>query len=125
ITVVQRSDGVWGNPGNEPRRRRGGARPRQLAAWRGRSRRPHISGGVDHASAEALTRTVEGSTAMSDASSDTSGVGFPPPLIYACGFAAGYGAHRLLPVRLLLVASVVESLLGLGLSVVGVNRADV
>src|SRR2546427_802185 len=36
---------------------------------------------------------------MSDASSDTSGVGFPPPLHYAGGFVAGVGAHRLVPGR--------------------------
>jgi len=78
---------------------------------------------VDRASAEALTRTVEGSTAMSDASSDTSGVGFPPPLIYAGGFAAGYGAHRLLPIRLWLEPTVVQSLLGWGLLVGGVLLA--
>src|SRR2546428_13804542 len=35
---------------------------------------------------------------MSHASSDTSGVGFPPPLLYAGGFVAGVGAHRLLRV---------------------------
>ena len=60
---------------------------------------------------------------MSDASSDTSGVGFPPPLIYAGGFAAGYGAHRLLPIRLWLEPTVVQSLLGWGLLVGGVLLA--
>ena len=60
---------------------------------------------------------------MSDASSDTSGVVFPPPLIYAGGFAAGYGAHRLLPIRLWGEPTVVESLLGWGLLVAGVLLA--
>src|SRR5207244_925861 len=54
--LVRPADDVRGHPGNEPRRRRGGARSRQLGAWRGRHRRPHISGGVDRAPAEALTR---------------------------------------------------------------------
>jgi len=78
---------------------------------------------VDRAPAEALTRTVEGSTAMSDASSDTSGVGFPPPLLYAGGFAAGYAAHRFLPIRLWLEPTVVQRLLGWGLLVGGVRLA--
>ncbi len=60
---------------------------------------------------------------MSDTSSDTSGVWFPPPIIYAGGFAAGYGAHRLLPIRLWPQPTAVESLLGWGLIVVGVLLA--
>ncbi|HYR99138.1 MAG TPA: isoprenylcysteine carboxylmethyltransferase family protein [Gemmatimonadales bacterium] len=56
---------------------------------------------------------------MSDASSDTSGVQVPPPLIYAGGFAAGFGAHRLLPIHLwpeptALVRVVGWSLIGAG-----------
>jgi len=60
---------------------------------------------------------------MSDASSDTSGVRFPPPLVYAGGFAAGYGAHRLLPLRLWPEPTAVQSLLGWGLLVAGVLLA--
>jgi protein-S-isoprenylcysteine O-methyltransferase Ste14 len=60
---------------------------------------------------------------MSDASSDTSGVRFPPPLIYAGGFAAGYGAHRLLPIRLWPDPTAVEGRLGWGLLVAGVLLA--
>ncbi len=60
---------------------------------------------------------------MSDASSDTSGVRFPPPLIYAGGFAAGYGAHRLMPIRLWPEPPAVERLLGWGLLVAGVLLA--
>jgi protein-S-isoprenylcysteine O-methyltransferase Ste14 len=60
---------------------------------------------------------------MSDASTDTSGVAFPPPLIYAGGFAAGYGAHRLLPIRLWLEPTTVVSALGWGLLVAGVLLA--
>jgi len=60
---------------------------------------------------------------MSDASSDTSGVGFPPPLIYAGGLAAGYGAHRLLPIRVWPEPRALESLLGWGLLVAGVLLA--
>lgn len=37
---------------------------------------------------------------MSDRSNDTSGVAFPPPLLFAGGLAAGYAAHRLYPIRL-------------------------
>src|ERR1041385_7641281 len=59
---------------------------------------------------------------MSDASSDTSGVGFPPPLLYAGGFAAGYAAHRLLPVRVW-PEGTVASTLGWGLIVAGVLLA--
>ena len=62
---------------------------------------------------------------MSDASSDTSGVRFPPPLIYAGGFAAGYGAHRLMPIRLWPEPPAVERLLGWGLLVAGVLLAVV
>src|SRR5207247_2632981 len=47
----------------------------------------------------------------------------PPPPIYAGGFAAGYGAHRLLPIRLWLEPTVVQSLLGWGLLVGGVLLA--
>src|SRR5438046_10761511 len=57
---------------------------------------------------------------MSDPSSDTSGVGFPPPLLYAGGFVAGVGAHRLLPVRVWPEPPAITSLLGWGLLVVGV-----
>jgi len=79
---------------------------------------------VDRAPAEALTRTdQQGSTVMSDTSSDTSGVRFPPPLIYAGGFATGYGAHRLLPIRLWPQPTALESLLGWGLIVAGVLLA--
>ena len=60
---------------------------------------------------------------MSDASSDTSGVRFPPPLIYAGGFAAGYGAHRLLPIRLWPDPTAIEGRLGWGLLVAGVLLA--
>src|SRR5205809_8131640 len=60
---------------------------------------------------------------MSDASSDTSGVGFPPPLIYAGGFAAGYAAHRLVPIRWWPEPTAVESLLGWGLLIAGVLLA--
>src|SRR5881296_53995 len=60
---------------------------------------------------------------MSDASNDTSGVGFPPPLLYAGGFAAGYAAHRFLPIRLWLEPTVVQRLLGWGLLVGGVLLA--
>jgi protein-S-isoprenylcysteine O-methyltransferase Ste14 len=60
---------------------------------------------------------------MSEASSDSSGVIFPPPLIYAGGFAAAYGAHRLLPIRLWGEPAPVESLLGWGLLVAGVLLA--
>jgi protein-S-isoprenylcysteine O-methyltransferase Ste14 len=60
---------------------------------------------------------------MGDASSETSGVRFPPPLIYAGGFAAGYGAHRLLPIRLWPDSTAVESRLGWGLLVAGVLLA--
>lgn len=37
---------------------------------------------------------------MSETTQDTSGIVFPPPLIYALGFAIGYGLHRLRPVAL-------------------------
>src|SRR5436309_13977259 len=57
---------------------------------------------------------------MSDASSDTSGVGFPPPLLYAGGFVAGVGAHRLWPVRVWPEPPAIASLLGWGLLVAGV-----
>src|SRR5881398_3539182 len=57
---------------------------------------------------------------MNDPSSDTSGVGFPPPLLYAGGFVAGVGAHRLLPVRVWPEPPAITSLLGWGLLVVGV-----
>ena len=60
---------------------------------------------------------------MSDASNDTSGVGFPPPLLYAGGFAVGYGAHRLLPIRLWPTPTTLESVLGWGLLVAGVLLA--
>ena len=60
---------------------------------------------------------------MSDTSSDTSGVRFPPPLVYAGGFAAGYAAHRLLPIPLWPGPTPVGSLLGWGLLVVGVLLA--
>jgi protein-S-isoprenylcysteine O-methyltransferase Ste14 len=60
---------------------------------------------------------------MSDASTDTSGVQFPPPLIYAGGFAAGYAAHRVLPLRLWPGSTAVESPLGWGLLVAGVLLA--
>jgi protein-S-isoprenylcysteine O-methyltransferase Ste14 len=60
---------------------------------------------------------------MSDASSDTSGVRFPPPLIYAGGLAAGYGAHRLLPIRLWPDPTAIEGRLGWGLLVAGVLLA--
>jgi protein-S-isoprenylcysteine O-methyltransferase Ste14 len=60
---------------------------------------------------------------MSDPSTDTSGVDLPPPLLYAGGFAAGYGAHRLLAVRLWPETTTVESLLGWGLLVGGVLLA--
>src|SRR5207253_980364 len=56
---------------------------------------------------------------MSDPSSDTSSVGFPPPLLYAGGFVAGVGAHRLLPVRVWPEPPAITSLLGWGLLVVG------
>ena len=56
---------------------------------------------------------------MSDASSDTSGVGFPPPLLYVGGFVAGVGAHRLLPVRVWPEPPAIASLLGWGLLVAG------
>ena len=56
---------------------------------------------------------------MSDPSSDTSGVGFPPPLLYAGGFVAGVGAHRLLPVRVWPEPPAITSLLGWGLLVAG------
>jgi len=56
---------------------------------------------------------------MSDPSSDTSGVGFPPPLLYAGGFVAGVGAHRLLPVRVWPEPPAIASLLGWGLLVAG------
>jgi len=49
---------------------------------------------------------------MTNASTDTSGVGFPPPLVYAGGFAAGYGAHRLLPIRLWPEPTALVSLVG-------------
>src|SRR3989449_1664274 len=55
--VVRPADGARRLPGYEPRRRRGGARPRQLGAWRRRTRDPHISSRMDRAPAEALTRT--------------------------------------------------------------------
>ena len=60
---------------------------------------------------------------MSDASTDTSGVRVPPPLIYAGGFAAGFGAHRLLPLHLWPEPTDVASLLGWGLLVAGVLLA--
>src|SRR2546425_38334 len=60
---------------------------------------------------------------MSDASNDTSGVGFPPPLLYAGGFAVGYGAHRLLPIRLWPTPTTLESVLGWGLLIAGVLLA--
>ncbi|PYP47889.1 MAG: isoprenylcysteine carboxyl methyltransferase [Gemmatimonadetes bacterium] len=60
---------------------------------------------------------------MADASTGTSGVRFPPPLIYAGGFAAGYGAHRLLPIRLWPQATALASLVGWGLLVAGVLLA--
>src|SRR5439155_1686318 len=60
---------------------------------------------------------------MSDASNDTSGVGFPPPLLYAGGFAVGYGAHRLLPIRLWPTPTTLESVLGRGLLIAGVLLA--
>ena len=60
---------------------------------------------------------------MSDASNDTSGVGFPPPLLYAGGFAVGYGAHRLLPIPLWRTPTTLESVLGWGLLVAGVLLA--
>src|SRR2546430_13106628 len=56
---------------------------------------------------------------MSDASNDTSGVGFPPPLLYAGGFAVGDGAHRLLPIRLWPTPTTLESVLGWGLLIPG------
>src|SRR5207237_9362525 len=56
---------------------------------------------------------------MSDASHAPPGVGFPPPLLYAGGFAAGYGAHRLLPIRLWPTPTTLESVLGWGLLVAG------
>src|SRR5882762_1585564 len=60
---------------------------------------------------------------MSDASRDTSGVGFPPPLLYAGGFVAGFGAHRLLPVRLWPEPAAIETVLGWGLLAAGVLLA--
>ena len=60
---------------------------------------------------------------MSDASRDTSGVGFPPPLPYAGGFVAGVGAHRLLPVRLWPEPAAIETVLGWGLLAAGVLLA--
>ena len=60
---------------------------------------------------------------MSDASRDTSGVGFPPPLLYAGGFVAGVGAHRLLPVRLWPEPAAIETVLGWGLLAAGVLLA--
>src|SRR5438034_1269515 len=60
---------------------------------------------------------------MSDASKDTSGVGFPPPLLYAGGFAVGYGAHRLVQIRLWPTPTTLESVLGWGLLVAGGVRA--
>jgi len=60
---------------------------------------------------------------MSDASRDTSGVGFPPPLLYAGGFVAGFGAHRLLPVRLWPEPAALETVLGWGLLAAGVLLA--
>jgi len=57
---------------------------------------------------------------MGDTSSDTSGVGFPPPLLYAGGFVAGFGAHRLLPLRLWPEPTGIERLIGWGLLVGGV-----
>src|SRR2546426_3050758 len=60
---------------------------------------------------------------MSDASTDPSGVGFPPPLLYAGGFAVGYGAHRLLPIRLWPTPTTLESVLGWGLLIAGVLLA--
>jgi protein-S-isoprenylcysteine O-methyltransferase Ste14 len=59
---------------------------------------------------------------MSDASSDTSGVRFPPPLIYAGGFAAAYGVHRLLPIQVWPESTAVD-MLGWGLLVAGVLLA--
>lgn len=60
---------------------------------------------------------------MNDASTDTSGVAFPPPLLYASGFAAGYAAHRLHAIRLWPEPTAIESLLGWGLLVAGVLLA--
>ncbi len=60
---------------------------------------------------------------MTEASTGTSGVRFPPPLIYAGGFAAGYGAHRLLPIRLWPQVTALASLVGWGLLVAGVLLA--
>ena len=60
---------------------------------------------------------------MSDASRDTSGVGFPPPLLYAGAFVAGFGAHRLLPVRLWPEPAAIETVLGWGLLAAGVLLA--
>ncbi len=37
---------------------------------------------------------------MAEHANETSGIRFPPPLIYAGLFALGYVLHRLLPVRL-------------------------
>ena len=60
---------------------------------------------------------------MSDASPDTSGISFPPPLIYAGGFAAGYAAHRLVPIHLWAEPTPFARLLGWGLLVGGVLLA--
>lgn len=37
---------------------------------------------------------------MAGTPTDTSGIRFPPPFIYAGGFVAGYALHRLVPLRL-------------------------
>src|SRR2546425_12602292 len=60
---------------------------------------------------------------MTDASTGNSDVRFPPPLIYAGGFAAGYGAHRLLPIPFWPEPTAVAGLVGWGLLVAGVLLA--
>lgn len=52
---------------------------------------------------------------MSQVEQDTSGVRFPPPLIYAGLFVVGYALHRFAPVRLRAEPAPAQQLIGWGL----------
>jgi protein-S-isoprenylcysteine O-methyltransferase Ste14 len=56
------------------------------------------------------------------ARSDTSGIRFPPPLVFALGFAVGYGLQRLAPVPLV-PAALHGAERGIGWSLVAVGVA--
>jgi protein-S-isoprenylcysteine O-methyltransferase Ste14 len=49
---------------------------------------------------------------MAEHSSDTSGIRFPPPLIYAALFGVGYGMHRVVPLHLWPVPGAVQRAIG-------------